>query len=108
VFRETASLYRYPDLTGQTEYLYWRVVDTINTDMRQEVGFIESYDRGAKSAQRCGRYAGPASFPAGAAGLAKPWWLSKAKRSQFAELTDEEITAIEAAIRKHSVEQEES
>ena len=108
VLGETASLYRYPDLTGQTEYLYWRVVDTINTDMRQEVGFIESYDRALKALKDVVDMPDPRASLLARLVLQNHGWLSKAKRSQFAELTDEEITAIEAAIRKHSVEQEES
>jgi len=98
VLGETASLYRYPDLTAQTEYLYWRVADTIDTDMRQEVGFIQSYDRALKALKDVVDMPDPRGSLLVRLILLNNGQLSKGKREQFTELRDEEIAAIEAAI----------
>jgi hypothetical protein len=106
VFGKTAALYRYPDLTDQTEYLYRTVAFTIDTDMRQEICFIESYDRGMKALKDV------VDMPDSRAALLvrlilqNHGRLSKAKRSHFSELTDEEVAAIEAAIGKDEAEEE--
>ena len=98
VLGDTVSLYRYPDLTAQTEYLYLRVADTIDTDMRQEVGFIESYDRALKALKDVVDMPDPRASLLARLIMQNHGRLSKGKRGQFPELTDEEIAAIEAAI----------
>jgi hypothetical protein len=41
----TDYLYRYFDATPQAEYLYDRVIDTVRRDLREEVLFVEVFDR---------------------------------------------------------------
>jgi len=105
---ETGFLYRYPDLTLQTEYLYRAVADTISTDMRQELGFLERYDRAMEAVNQVIDMPGQRASLLVRLILQNHGQLSKGKRSQFSELNDEEIAAIEMAIGKHSLEQEES
>jgi len=106
VFGKTADLYRFPDLTVQTEYLYRTIASTIDTDMRQEICFIESYDRALKAIKDT------VDMPNSRASLLvrlilqNRGRLSKTKRGQFSELTDDEIAAIEAAIGKFEADQE--
>jgi hypothetical protein len=45
VKNRTDHLYRYFDATPQAEYLYDRVIDTVRRDLREEVLFIEVFDR---------------------------------------------------------------
>jgi hypothetical protein len=102
---ETASLYRYPDLTVQTEYLFRMVADTIDTDMRMELGFLERYDRAMATVKDVVEMPDPRASLLVRLLLQNHGRLSKAKRGQFADLSDEEIAAIENAI--HAIEAEE-
>jgi hypothetical protein len=45
VKNRTDYLYRYFDATPQAEYLYDRVIDTVRRDLREEVLFVEVFDR---------------------------------------------------------------
>jgi hypothetical protein len=45
VLNETKYLYQYFDATPQAEYLYACVAETIEKDLREEIGFIQRYDR---------------------------------------------------------------
>ncbi len=105
---ETALLYRYPDLTVQTEYLFRVVADTIATDMRMELGFLERYDRAMEAVDRIVQMPGVRASLLVRLILQNHGKLSKVKRGQFPELRDEEISAIEAAICNDQAEQEES
>lgn len=42
---ETKNLYQYFDATAQAEYLYECVAETIEKDLREEIGSIQTYDR---------------------------------------------------------------
>ena len=42
---ETASFYRYPDLTMMTEYLFACVATSIRRDLPAEIDFLTRYDR---------------------------------------------------------------
>jgi hypothetical protein len=102
---ETGLVYRYPDLTFQTEYLYQVVADTIETDMKMELGFLKRYDRAIEAADKIVEMPGFRASLLVRLILQNHGRLSKAKRGQFAELSDEEIAAIENAI--HAIEAEE-
>jgi hypothetical protein len=106
VLGETALLYRYPDLTSQTEYLYRVVADTIATDMRMELGFIERYDRAMEAVKEVVDMPDPRASLLVRLILQNHGRLSKGKRGQFPELRDEEIAAIEAAIGGDQAENE--
>lgn len=98
VKNDTALLYRFFDATAQAEFLYERVIDTIAHDLREELSFLAVFDK-ATAAMReivdmpdrrlhlffklCMQNAGR---------------LSKAKRADFQELTDAEVSALESAI----------
>jgi hypothetical protein len=103
---ETALLYRYPDLTSQAEYLYRVVADTIATDMRMEIGFLERYDRAMEAVKEVVDMPAPRASLLVRLVLQNHGQLSKGKRGQFTELKDEEIAAIEAAIGRDQGEKE--
>ncbi len=98
VRNETAALYRYFDATSFAEYLYSCVADTIRIDLREELSFLVLFDAAHK------RTLNIVDMPDRRAALLirlilqNSGKLSAAKRNQFAELTDAEINAIEAAI----------
>jgi hypothetical protein len=103
---ETANLYRYPDLTFQSEYLYRVVADIIETDMRMELGLLEKYDEAIAAVNRVVDMPGLRASLLVRLILQSHGRLSKSKRGQFSELTDDEIAAIEAAIGKSEADQE--
>jgi len=45
VLNDSASLYRYPDLTAHAEYLYAKVEEAIDKDMHDEIRYLQTYDR---------------------------------------------------------------
>ena len=45
VRNRTDHLYRYFDATAQAEYLYGCVIDTVRRDLKEEVLFVEVFDR---------------------------------------------------------------
>lgn len=100
----TADLYRYPDLTAQIEALCRWFESAVNTELVEELHTLRAIDD-AKEAMRtivelpdqrenlfiriCMQ-----SFEAG-----RGYALSKAKRTLFAELTDDEIRKLETTVR---------
>jgi len=99
VHSETASLFRYIDLTHQTESLFDFITRTIETELVAELTFLERYDRSVEAIQnivdmpnrlldlliRCCRQ--------------NDWKLSARKRaSHFELLTDEEVARVEVAL----------
>lgn len=98
VENDTADLYRYFDATSFAEYLYDRVADTVRHDLNEELSFITVFDRALDAARTI------VDMPDRRATLfvrlcmQNGGRLSAAKRSQFSELSDTEIAALEAAI----------
>ena len=98
VLNETKSLYQYFDATPQTEYLYECVAETIEKDLREEIGFIEKYDRALDEAKEI------VDMPDKRASLLvrlimqNKGRLAKNKRDMFSEITDEELARIEKGI----------
>lgn len=99
VTNETAGLYRYFDATPQAEFLYDRVAETIQEDFKKELDFLSLYDD-ALSAVRA-----VVDMPDRRASLLVKLYLqnggrlSRAKRPQFAELSDPEIAEIESSLQ---------
>lgn len=99
VLNKTDQLYRYYDATAQAEYLYEAVAETIRKDLREEIEFLEVFDKAMIAAQKI------VDMPNARASLLvrlilqNHGTLSAKKRRQFAELSDEEVTKIEEAIR---------
>jgi Fic/DOC family protein len=98
VSNETAHLYRYIDATVQSEYLVRCIRDTIDRDLKEEIGFIQVFDAALKATIEI------VDMPDRQASLLVRFImqndgkLSKAKRTRFPELTDAEIQQIERAV----------
>src|SRR5208283_2601583 len=98
VLNETKSLYQYFDATPQTEYLYECVAETIEKDLREEIGFIEKYDHALDEAKEI------VDMPDRRASLLvrlimqNKGRLAKDKRDMFSEITDEELARIEKGV----------
>lgn len=103
VLNKTDRLYRYYDATAQAEYLYEAVAETIRKDLREEIEFLEVFDKAMIATQKI------VDMPNARASLLvrlilqNHGTLSGKKRRQFAELSNEEVTKIEEAIRATNV-----
>ncbi len=92
-----SGVYRYPDLTTQTNYLLHAVEQTISTELVSEILFIRGYDA-ARLAIRS-----QLDIPDRRLDLLirllyqNKGSLPKSRRSSFAEVTDDELERIEAA-----------
>lgn len=100
VDNDTADLYRYWDATRFAEYLYDCIAETVRRDLREELSFLTVFDQSLSAVMNI------VDMPDRRASLLvrlilqNRGELSKSKREKlFAELTDEEITEMEAAIR---------
>ena len=99
VGNDTSDLYRYFDATAFVEYLYDRIADTVRRDLKDELGFIATFDRAFEAAREI------VDMPDRRASLfvrlcmQNDGRLSATKRGQFPELDDSEIAAMEAAIQ---------
>jgi hypothetical protein len=98
VHNDTASLYRYFDATPEVEYLYRCIEETIQRDLRDEIGFIAVFDAALHAVLDI------VDMPNRRASLLiklilqNKGELSKGKRTAFAEISDEEIARIESAV----------
>lgn len=98
VANDTADLYRTFDATAFAEFLVERVKDTLEVDLNDELTFLRDFDRSLALMARV------VDMPSDRASLfarlcfQNGGKLSKKKRAQFAELSDEEITELEEAI----------
>jgi len=97
---ETADHYRYFDATSLAEYLYDRVAETVRADLPQELEFLGAFDRAYVAVrdivdmpnQRLSLFVRLVMSNGGQ--------LSKAKRKLFPELSEDEIPAMEQAVRE--------
>jgi Fic family protein len=102
VLNETDKLYRYYDATPQAEYLYEAVAETIRKDLREEIEFLEVFDKAMAGVKTI------VDMPNARASLLARFilqnhgTLSRKKRRQFPELDDKEIAGIEETIRAAS------
>lgn len=99
VHNQTESLYRYFDATLFAEYLHDRVIDTVHKDLRDELQFVAIFDAALSEIENV------VSMPDRKASsfvrlcMQNGGRLSRRKRSEFQELTDAEVSAMEEAIR---------
>lgn len=100
VLNETANLYRYFDATPLAEYLYERVADTIRVDLREELDFVETYDRALAGVRAVVDMPDRRASLFARLCLQNNGRLSRSKRAQFGELSDEEVTRMEAAVQR--------
>ena len=100
VQNDTADLYRYFDATIFAEYLYDRVIDTVNRDLRDELQFVSIFDAAITAIEDI------VSMPDRRASLfvrlcmQNGGRLSSRRRADFAELTEAEVAAMEEAVRR--------
>jgi Fic family protein len=99
VLNKTDMLYRYYDATPQAEYLYEAVAETIRKDLREEIEFLEVFDKAMIAMQRIVDMPNARASQLLRLILQNHGTLSGKKRRQFAELSNEEVTRIEEAIR---------
>lgn len=100
VRNETRELYRFFDATAQAEYLYDRVAETIREDLKDELDFLSVYDKALEGALKIVDMPDRKASLLVRLCLQNGGQLSKSKRDQFNELTDEEIIRLEATIRR--------
>jgi hypothetical protein len=104
VHNDTADLYRYPDLTVQVESLCKWFESAVKTELVEELHTLRAIDD-AKAAMRAildlpdQRENLFIRLCMQSAAAGRGYTLSKAKRDLFAVLTDEEVSALEAAVR---------
>ena len=99
VYNETARWYRYMDLTAQAEALYRFVVETIETELPEELAFLAGYDTAKKKISEV------VDMPDRLIDLfirfvlQNHGRLSKSKREKyFGQLSQKEITMMEEAV----------
>jgi Fic/DOC family protein len=100
VLNDTADYFRYFDSTAHAEFLYQCVKQTVDTDLPEEVAYLEAYDRFSRSVQEI------VDMPANKIDLLHRFLrqadgrLSKrARQEEFSAFTDEEAKQIEALFR---------
>jgi hypothetical protein len=95
---ETADHYRYFDATRLAEYLYDRVAETIRKDLAEELDFLGCFDRAYRGVRAVVDMPNKKVSLFVRLALQNGSRLPKSRRSMFAEITDVELTAMEAAV----------
>ncbi len=99
VTNATRDLYRFADLTGLAEYLYDQVEETIEVDLAEELSFLQAFDAAYSAVT------GIVDLPDQRAQLLvrlllqNGGRLARSRRARFAELTDDELAAMEDAVQ---------
>jgi len=100
VENDTADLYRYFDATLLAEYLYAKVAETVRKDLKEELDFVAVYDAALEAVrERIDMPDRRASLLVRGL-LQNHGTLSKKKRAEFSELTDDEVLALQAAVQE--------
>ncbi|MCC7494981.1 MAG: Fic family protein [Fimbriimonadaceae bacterium] len=99
VIDDTLDLYRFWDATPQAEYLYDRVVETIEVDLQQELNFLVRFDAAYAAVIAVVDMPNRRAELMTQLLLQNEGHLSKGKRGHFAELTDAEVAAMEAGVQ---------
>lgn len=98
VLNDTAYLYRTFDATHLVEYTYDRLREAIEVDLAEELGFLDLFDRALQGLRHVIDLPDRRARELVQLVLQNDGRLSARKRARFAELTDDEVTACEAAI----------
>lgn len=98
VLNDTAYLYRTFDATHVVEYTYDRLRDAIDVDLTDELGFLDVFDRALQGVQRVVDLPDRRARELVQFVLQNDGRLAARKRARFAELSDDEVAACEAAI----------
>ncbi len=99
VTNDTAPLYRYFDATRLVEYLWECVIEAVERDLREEVEFLDVHGRALAAVREVVDMPDRHASRLVRLILQNGGRLSRTKRATFAELTDDEIAAMEAAVR---------
>lgn len=101
VLNDTADLFRYFDATAVVEYLYERVIETVRTDLKEELRFLATYDRAYRGLTRHldGLPASKVSLLARLC-LQNGGRLSPGKRRLFEAVTDDELAEAQEVVRQ--------
>ena len=100
VGNETANLYRYFDATPFAEYLHERVAEAVERDVKDEIDFIVAFNRAFDAVREV------VDMPDRRASLLvrlcmqNQGRLPRRKRRLFPELADEDVAAMEDAVRQ--------
>lgn len=100
VDNETADLYRYFDATAFVEYLHDRVADTVHHDLKEELDFIDIFDRAVNAVREIVDMPDRRTTLFVRLAMQNHGRVSTAKRPQFDELSDAEVAALETAIQR--------
>lgn len=98
VHNDTTDLYRYPDLTPHTEFLYDCIEETLQKDWPEELSFLKKFDGACKDVRDVVELPDNRLRLLVRLLLQNHGSLSLGKRSQFKDLTDDELRRIEAAV----------
>ncbi len=96
---DTADQYRYFDATRFAEYLFDRVEDTVREDLCDELNFVAIFDQAFGAVRQIVEMPDRRASLFVRLCLQNGGRLSARKRGQFSERSDEEVSAMEAAVR---------
>ncbi len=99
VRNETVDLYRYFDATPFAEYLYDRLAESIRHDLREELDFVAVFDRALEGVRDVVNMPDRRASLLVRLCLQNGGRLAVRKRARFAELTDDEVGAMEEAVQ---------
>ena len=99
VRNETVDLYRYFDATPFAEYLYDRLAESIRHDLKEELDFVAVFDRALEGVRDVVNMPDRRASLLVRLCLQNGGRLAARKRSRFAELTDDEVSAMEEAVQ---------
>jgi len=106
VLRETADFYRYMDMTKMAERLFEFVEDTIDRELVEEFDFLVQYDRIKTGLREIVDMPDRKLDLFIRLCLQNKGILSKRKRDQFAELTEDELAAMQRVVQEVANENE--
>ena len=96
---ESADLYRYFDATTFAEYLYDRVAESVRRDLKEELGFVAVFDRALTGVREIVDMPDRRATLLVRLCMQNGGRLAARKRGRFAELADDELAAMETAVR---------
>ena len=96
---ESADLYRYFDATTFAEYLYDRVAESVRRDLKEELGFVAVFDRALTGVREIVDMPDRRATLLVRLCMQNGGRLAARKRARFAELADDELAAMEAAVQ---------
>jgi len=98
VTNETADLYRYFDATAITEFLYAKVEDTVEKDLREELDYVGRFQAALAAVMDVIDMPDRRAALFVNLSLQNNGSISRKKRELFSELSDADVEALEQAI----------